>query len=253
MPGFGTFFAIGKVSTDFVDRLLKAKRRAGNIAGEIYLSAHESGYKRLYNRGMKGTFALIRADLWRAKRFLGVGRPQKMTLREVLGLYDHHPQIWAITLYRVAAGMKRRKVPILPRWIGLIVHLWYGLEISLDMPVGGGLFIAHCQGNVIYARAIGENATFIHAVTLGIRNEFAFPTLGNDVFVGAGARILGGVTIGDGARIGANAVVIEDVPAGATAVGVPARVREPASHESEKPVAVEMEQTGESASMELQG
>lgn len=174
---------------------------------------------------MGKTLALIRADLWRAKKFLQVGRPDKMTVREVIGLYGHHPQIGAITLYRLASGLKRGRVPLLPQFMSFALHVWHGLEINLDMPVGGGLFIAHCQGSVIFARSIGENATFIHAVTLGIRNEFEFPTLGNNVFVGAGARILGGVTIGDDAKIGANAVVISDIPRGATAIGVPAKIR----------------------------
>ncbi|HEX5322281.1 MAG TPA: hypothetical protein VFW40_00745 [Capsulimonadaceae bacterium] len=202
---------------------------------------------------MRETFALIRADLWRAKQFLGVGRPDKITLREILGLYGHHPQTWAVTLYRLAAGLKKRRVLFLPRLISRHVHLGYGLEIGLDMPVGGGLFIAHCQGNVIYAKAIGENATFIHAVTLGMRNEVAFPRLGNDVFVGAGARILGNVIIGDGARIGANAVVIEDVPAGATAVGVPAKVRGAADatklRKEGEPANAQLEQSAETASI----
>lgn len=64
----------------------------------------------------------------------------------------------------------------------------------------------------------------IHNVTVGMRNEWAFPEIGDDVFIGAGARVLGGIVVGDGARIGANAVVIQDVPAGATVVGIPARV-----------------------------
>lgn len=175
---------------------------------------------------MGKTLALIRADLWRAKRFLQVGRPDKMTVREVIGLYSHHPQIGAITLFRLASGMKRRRIPVIPQLMSFALHVWHGLEIKLDMPVGGGLFIAHCQGSVIFATSIGENVTFIHNVTLGIRNEFEFPTLGNNVFVGAGARILGGVIVGDGAKIGANAVVIGDIPPGATAIGIPAKVRQ---------------------------
>ena len=71
---------------------------------------------------------------------------------------------------------------------------------------------------------IGRNCSVIASTTLGLRNDRAFPEIGDGVFIGAGARILGGVRVGDGARIGANAVVIADVPAGATAVGVPARI-----------------------------
>ena len=77
------------------------------------------------------------------------------------------------------------------------------------------------------AQSIGRNASIISCVTIGMRGEWAFPSLGDGVFLGAGARILGGITIGDGASIGANAVVLSDIPAGATAVGVPARVLKP--------------------------
>ena len=76
------------------------------------------------------------------------------------------------------------------------------------------------------ARRIGANASFISAVTLGMRETHDFPVLGDGVVVGAGARILGGIKLGDGCTVGANAVVIHDVPAGATVVGIPARVVE---------------------------
>lgn len=73
-------------------------------------------------------------------------------------------------------------------------------------------------------KRIGRNCSVIANVTIGMRNEWVFPEIGNDVFIGAGARVLGGITLGDQAVIGANAVVIHDVPAGATAVGIPAKV-----------------------------
>jgi serine O-acetyltransferase len=71
---------------------------------------------------------------------------------------------------------------------------------------------------------MGQNCSIIAAVTIGMRNTWDFPNIGNEVFIGAGARVLGNINIGDGAVIGANAVVISDIPAGATAVGIPARV-----------------------------
>jgi len=79
-------------------------------------------------------------------------------------------------------------------------------------------------GTVIAPRRIGRNCSIIAAVTIGMRTERAFPDIGDDVFIGAGARVLGGIRIGDRVVIGANAVVIQDVPDGATAVGVPARI-----------------------------
>lgn len=94
--------------------------------------------------------------------------------------------------------------------------------------IGPGLFIAHGQSTCLAAERIGRNCYVHHGVTIGWDYRGArAPVLGDDVFVGAGAAILGEVTVGDGARIGANAVVVSDVPAGATAVGSPARILEP--------------------------
>ncbi|TMC54455.1 MAG: hypothetical protein E6J20_04450 [Chloroflexi bacterium] len=108
--------------------------------------------------------------------------------------------------------------------------LLFGLEIGPAVPIGPGLYIPHPYGSVVIAEAVGANATFIHAVTIGMRNEWEFPLIGDGVFVGAGARVLGAVRLGNGCSVGANAVVIHDVPAGATAVGVPATVRAVAPH-----------------------
>src|SRR2546423_12783870 len=109
--------------------------------------------------------------------------------------------------------------------------LLHGVEISSAVPIGPGLYIPHPRGMVLMARRIGANCSFIHACTLGMRETWDFPVLGDGVFVGAGARVLGGIELGDGCAVGANAVVIKDVPAGATAVGVPATIREPSRPE----------------------
>jgi serine O-acetyltransferase len=95
-------------------------------------------------------------------------------------------------------------------------------------PIGPGLFIAHGYGTTLNAASIGVNCYVHQGVTLGwdYKGERG-PIVGDNVFIGAGAVVLGAVTIGDGARIGANAVVLTDVPPGATAVGAPARVLVP--------------------------
>jgi serine O-acetyltransferase len=95
--------------------------------------------------------------------------------------------------------------------------------------IGPGLFVAHGHGTSLAAARIGANCYVHQGVTIGwdYKGEQK-PVIGDNVFIGAGACILGDVTVGDGARIGANAVVLTDVPAGATAVGVPARILEPA-------------------------
>ncbi len=107
-------------------------------------------------------------------------------------------------------------------------HFWSvvtGADIPLNARIGGGLVIPHPNGIVIHPGAVvGPNCLIFQQVTLGNGPRPGAPTLGGHVDVGAGAKILGGVRVGDHARIGANAVVIDDVPEHATAVGVPARV-----------------------------
>jgi len=121
-------------------------------------------------------------------------------------------------------------------WLGARRHvLWHrfwsvvtGAEIDLNVRIGGGLLLPHPNGIVIHPDAIlGPNCLLFQQVTLGTGGPIpGSPKLGGHVDVGAGAKILGGVTIGDHARIGANAVVLADVPANATAIGVPAKIIE---------------------------
>jgi serine O-acetyltransferase len=103
-----------------------------------------------------------------------------------------------------------------------------GIEIHPGAKIGRRFFIDHGMGVVIGETAeIGDDCTLYHGVTLGgttWRKEKRHPTLGNNVVVGAGAKILGPITVGDNARIGSNSVVVKDVPAGATVVGIPGRV-----------------------------
>ena len=102
-----------------------------------------------------------------------------------------------------------------------------GADVPLNCSIGGGLIMLHPQGVVIHPQAeIGPNCLIFQQVTLGMGPVPGLPTIGGHVDIGAGAKILGGVHIGDHAKIGANAVVISDVPAHATAVGIPARIIE---------------------------
>ena len=105
---------------------------------------------------------------------------------------------------------------------------WYGIELPHTAVIGRRLVIEHQHGIVVHgAVRIGDDCTIRQGVTLGnktMERPMDAPQLGNRVNVGAGAKVLGAIKLGDGAQIGANAVVVKDVPAGATAVGVPARV-----------------------------
>lgn len=157
------------------------------------------------------------------------GRPsgQRHSAATTIRMLWRHPGLGATALFRAAQWADRHHLRGLPSVLERANLMLFGLEASSSIEVGPGLYIAHPSGTVLMARSIGSNASFIHAVTLGMRNRHEFPELGDGVFVGAGARILGGIHLGDGCSVGAGAVVVDDVPAGATVVGVPARpVRE---------------------------
>lgn len=148
---------------------------------------------------------------------------------EVLTCY---PGLHALTLHRLAHWFWVHQL----RWLGrLTSHIgrWLtGIEIHPGATVGRRVFIDHGMGVVIGETAeIGDDTTLYHGVTLGgttWNKGKRHPTLGKRVVVGAGAKILGPIMIGDGAKIGSNAVVVKDVPEGATVVGVPGRIVEDA-------------------------
>ena len=131
-----------------------------------------------------------------------------------------YPSVIAIRYYRIAHWFwTKLHFKFLGEWIMCMVKCRTGIEIHPGATIGRNLFIDHGSGVVIGETSIiGDNVTLYHQVTLGgvsLKKVKRHPTLGNDVVIGAGAKILGNITIGDGAKIGANAVVREDVPAGA--------------------------------------
>jgi serine O-acetyltransferase len=100
-------------------------------------------------------------------------------------------------------------------------------DIAPEAKLGKGLMLPHPNGVVIHEDAVvGDDCMIMQQVTIGMIGEDCVPTVGNNVYVGAGAKVIGKINIGDGARIGANAVVTQDVPANYTAVGIPARLLE---------------------------
>ena len=134
----------------------------------------------------------------------------------------------AIILHRINHILRKAKIPLLPRLLSQIGKFITGIEIHPGAEVGKGLFIDHGMGVVVgETTVIGNNVTLFQGVTLGGTGKEKgkrHPTLGNNVVVGTGAKILGNIRIGDNVNIGANAVVIRDVPANSTVVGVPGRV-----------------------------
>lgn len=134
----------------------------------------------------------------------------------------------ALLTYRVSHWLKVRGVPILPRVLSQLARWLTGVEIHPSAKIGTGFFIDHGMGVVVGETAeIGDYVTLFQGVTLGGTGKERgkrHPTLGNHVVVGAGAKILGGITIGDNVKIGANSVVLKNVAANSTVIGVPARV-----------------------------
>src|SRR5205807_2952152 len=134
----------------------------------------------------------------------------------------------ALAAYRLAHRLEAWGVPFLPRVISQVARFFTGVEIHPAAKIGTGFFIDHGMGVVIGETAeIGDYVTLFQGVTLGGTGKERgkrHPTLGNHVVVGAGAKILGGITIGDNVKIGANSVVLKNVAANSTVIGVPARV-----------------------------
>ena len=151
--------------------------------------------------------------------------PAARSRLEVFFLYSGFK---AVRSYRRAHRLLEKGHPFLARWISQRARHKTGIEIHPGAKIGKGLFIDHGMGVVIgETTEIGDNCTLYQDVTLGGTGKDKgkrHPTLGNNVLVGAGAKVLGPMKIGDNARIAAGAVVLEEVPANATAVGVPARI-----------------------------
>ncbi len=132
-----------------------------------------------------------------------------------------------LRLHRMAHWLHCRRVPLVPRLLYGINRILFSVVLPPSVIVGRDVLLGYSGlGTVIHARAvIGDRVSIGTCVTIGGRGSHqAVPVIGNDVEIGSGAKILGPIRIGDGAAIGANAVVLTDVPAGAIAVGVPARI-----------------------------
>ena len=150
--------------------------------------------------------------------------PAARSRLEVLLCY---PGIHALILHRAAGRLWRRDWKLLARLISQLGRFVTGIEIHPGARIGRRFFIDHGMGVVIGETAeIGDDVTLYQGVTLGgvsLDKGKRHPTIGNDVVIGAGAAVLGPFTVHDGARVGSNAVVLREVPAGATVVGIPAR------------------------------
>jgi len=155
-------------------------------------------------------------------------RERDPAARSTLEVLLCYPGVHALVFHRFAHAIWRRGWKIPARFLSHIARFVTGIEIHPAAKLGPGLFIDHGMGVVIGETSeVGENVTLLQGVTLGgtsLKREKRHPTLGNNVVVGAGAKIIGAFKIGDGSRIGAGSVVVREVPTNSVVVGVPGRV-----------------------------
>ena len=151
--------------------------------------------------------------------------PAANTLIEVLTSY---PGIKAVLLYRIAHFFWSIGMPFIPRYLSDIARELTGIEIHPGAEIGSEFFIDHGSGVVIgETTIIGDNCTIYSGVVLGgtsIKKEKRHPTIGDNVVIGTGAKVLGPITISDNVRVGANSVVVNDVPPHSVVVGVPGKI-----------------------------
>ena len=165
--------------------------------------------------------------------------PAARSLIEVLLCY---PGLHAIWFHRVAHWFWNKNLKLIARLVSHLSRWITGIEIHPGAKIGRRFFIDHGMGVVIGETAeIGDDVTLYHQVTLGgtsTKKGKRHPTIGNNVVIGAGAKVLGPITIGDNCKIGANSVVIKDVPPNSTVVGIPGKV---VRREGVKPTKVDLE------------
>jgi serine O-acetyltransferase len=146
-------------------------------------------------------------------------------------IFTTYPGVHAVLIHRLSHRLWNFGLKWPARLISTLARWWTGIEIHPGAQLGRRFFIDHGMGVVIGETAvIGDDCTLYHGVTLGgtsWRKGKRHPTLGNGVVIGAGAKVLGPITVGDGARIGSNSVVLKNVPPGATVVGIPGHVVSP--------------------------
>ena len=151
--------------------------------------------------------------------------PAATNLAEVLFCY---PGLQALIFHRIAHKLAYWEIPFIPRFISYLTRIITGIEIHPKAQIGNRFFIDHGEGVVIgETTIIGDDVLIYQQVTLGgTGNEHGkrHPTIGNNVIIGAGAKVLGNITIGDNTRVGAGSVVVDDVPEHCTVVGVPGRI-----------------------------
>ncbi|MCL5046402.1 MAG: serine O-acetyltransferase [Actinobacteria bacterium] len=164
----------------------------------------------------------------RIKRDINAVMERDPAVKSVTEVILCYPGFHAVLFHRLNHYLYKKGFFVLARFLSQVVRFITGIEIHPGAEIGEGLFIDHGMGVVIGETAeIGDNCTLFQGVTLGGTGKEKgkrHPTIGNNVMVSTGARVLGNITIGDNCKIGAGAVVVKSVPANCTVVGVPGRI-----------------------------
>jgi serine O-acetyltransferase len=140
------------------------------------------------------------------------------------------PRFMPVVLFRISYEFYSKKITVFGKIISLINYLLFGIEISHRCKIGGGLYLPHTIGTVIGARSIGRNAVIFQGVTVGAKavdttyDEEARPLIGDNVTLGSGSKILGGIVIGNNVTVGANSVVIKSLGSNLVVGGIPSKV-----------------------------
>jgi|ERR1700679_337754 serine O-acetyltransferase len=179
------------------------------------------------------SFDLLRADLER--QYSLEGKIQKATCWQMIKRLPS-PRFLPLVLCRYSRTALLRGVPGLPYILSYLNLILFGLHVTPKCEIGPGLFFPHTMGTVLGAWKLGSNVTVFQNVTLGAKIiDMAFdrtllPIIGDNVTIGAGAKVLGGIVLGNNVTVGSNAVVVHSIEANCTVVGVPARKITPAKH-----------------------
>lgn len=181
-----------------------------------------------FDRSARRVFERLRRDASRWVVPEGFADPATIRPVTIVRLFLRHRQFRPIVWLRLGDwGHGSPRVRGL-EWLCEQAMGRYGIDIPPSSSIEGGFYVGHPAGVAITTSHIGCDVTVVGSVTIGIRGAgTAGPTIGDRAFIGAGARVIGPIHVGAEARVGANAVVLDDVPDGATVVGVPARVRGP--------------------------
>ncbi|SDA43095.1 serine O-acetyltransferase [Pseudomonas sp. NFACC15-1] len=174
-----------------------------------------------------GLWRLLRADIERQRALFNAPVSRS---RIKLAMAMISPRFAPVLLYRLAYSMNSIGLKIPARFFSLLNYVVFGIEIAAVCKIGPGLFFPHTQGTVIGAVSIGANAVIYQGVTLGAKDlDFTYdadhrPVIGNDVVIGAGAKVLGGITLDDNVTVAANSVLLTSMPANVIAAGMPAKI-----------------------------